>query len=163
MAYVDLNPIRASMADTPENSDFTSIQERLGIEPADSIALPVAACTEPQKPLALAELMPFAGSEHQDRQPNHLPFDLSDYLELVDWTGRAIRNDKRGAINENLPKILDRLGLPTKDWLDTCGHIEERFGRAIGPVAKVNELCEALNLHWIHGIRYCRSFYSKTG
>jgi hypothetical protein len=29
MSYVDLNPIRASMCETPEESDFTSIQERL--------------------------------------------------------------------------------------------------------------------------------------
>ena len=30
MAYVDLNPVRAGMAETPETSDYTSIQERLG-------------------------------------------------------------------------------------------------------------------------------------
>lgn len=29
MAYVDLNPIRASMTKTPETSDYTSIQERI--------------------------------------------------------------------------------------------------------------------------------------
>jgi len=29
MAYVDLNPIRASMIHTPEGSDYTSIQERI--------------------------------------------------------------------------------------------------------------------------------------
>lgn len=29
MAYVDLNPVRAGIAATPEESDYTSIQERL--------------------------------------------------------------------------------------------------------------------------------------
>ena len=44
---------------------------------------------------------------------------LIDYIELVDWTGRIIRDDKRGAINETAPPILQRpvsythLTLPT--------------------------------------------------
>ncbi len=33
MAYVDLNPVRAGMADSLEASDYTSVQERLGCAP----------------------------------------------------------------------------------------------------------------------------------
>ncbi|MDO3387091.1 hypothetical protein QWI17_14690 [Gilvimarinus sp. SDUM040013] len=158
---MDLNPIRAAIADTPENSDFTSIQERLGIKPEQPVES--SAETQPKEPLPLAELIPFSGGEHQHNQPNHLPFDLSDYLELVDWSGRAIRDDKRGAIDKALPNILERLGLPSKDWLDTCCNIESHFGRAIGPVAKVSELCESVNVKWMHGIRNCKRLYPKTG
>ena len=32
MVYVDLNPVRAGMADTPETSSYTSIRERLQTE-----------------------------------------------------------------------------------------------------------------------------------
>jgi putative transposase len=30
---------------------------------------------------------------------------------LLDWTGRELHRDKRGAIPENLAPILDRLGI----------------------------------------------------
>ena len=35
---------------------------------------------------------------------------LSDYLELVDSTGRVLRKNKRGAISVGTEKILTRLG-----------------------------------------------------
>jgi len=38
--------------------------------------------------------------------PEGLPFHLADYLELVNWTGRGVRDDKRGAIAEDVPPIL---------------------------------------------------------
>jgi hypothetical protein len=33
MVYVDLNPVRACMSDTPEKSDFTSIKAALWLLP----------------------------------------------------------------------------------------------------------------------------------
>ena len=92
MAYVDLNPIRAQMAATLEDSDFTSIQTRL--DQADS----------PMKSLLLA----FAGDSHKDNNPEHIPYNFIEYIQLVDWTGRQIRPDKRGAIDAAAPEILAR-------------------------------------------------------
>jgi len=39
-----------------------------------------------------------------------LPFEFADYRELVDWTGRAVHPDKRGAIPEGV-KGMDLLKL----------------------------------------------------
>jgi hypothetical protein len=46
--------------------------------------------------------------------PNGLPFQLTDYLELVDWTGRILMDDKRGAIPETTPPILQQLDIEPK-------------------------------------------------
>ncbi len=89
MAYVDLNPIRAGMEDTPETSDYTSIQER--IKPVFCLADAILSQTEsgdlkefntPLKPL-----LHFEGNVTNQPQTGIL-FNFQDYLELIDWTGR---------------------------------------------------------------------------
>ena len=111
MAYVDLNPIRAKMADCPEQSDHTSIQARLGsLERGET-------CTP--------SLADFLGYEHQDKHQG-IPFRLMDYIELVDWVGRQIREDKRGYIDNRMPEILDRLSLPQQECLTLCTELEKK-------------------------------------
>jgi hypothetical protein len=44
----------------------------------------------------LAFQAPDAGRE---RKAHSIPFSLVEYFELVDWTGRASRHDKRGSID----------------------------------------------------------------
>ncbi len=39
--------------------------------------------------------------------PTGLPFCLVDYIQLVDLTGRQLRDDKRGAISRSEPPILE--------------------------------------------------------
>jgi len=51
----------------------------------------------------------------QDK-PTKTPINYSDYLELVDWSGRAIRDDKAGAIADNLSPILARLRIEQPLW-----------------------------------------------
>ena len=85
MAYVDLNPIRAKMANSPEESDHTSAQKRL------------TSAIEGKQP---KQLLRFAGMSRQI-MPKGLPFELKSYLELVELTGRIMRDDKRGHIDNS--------------------------------------------------------------
>jgi hypothetical protein len=88
MAYVDLNPIRAKMAKTPETSQHTSIQKRTEAIQQNK--------RQPHK------LLPFVGNPRQG-----IAFSLQDYCELVDTTGRIIRADDAG-IQNPYPQKMDR-------------------------------------------------------
>jgi hypothetical protein len=82
MAYVDLNPIRAKMETTPETSKHTSIKQRIDC---------LIKSEQPKN------LMRFMGNHRQD-MPKGMAYSLIDYCELVDCTGRCIREDKAGYI-----------------------------------------------------------------
>ena len=151
MAYVDLNPIRAGLAETPENSDYTSVQTRIKQQ---SISL-----NETDESTILSPtLLPLIGYECDDK-PVGIAFHLTDYLSLVDWTGRAIRDDKRGAIPEHLLPILQRLGLDECGWVDNVEHFGRRFHRAIGPVDRLRQLGQLLGQCWLRGLQASRALY----
>jgi REP element-mobilizing transposase RayT len=125
MAYVDLNPIRAKMTTTPENSDHTSIKER--INPIFQLGNAIDEQKElkalryfktPLKPLAQFE------GAFKNRHQRGILFSLKDYLELVDYTGRAIVHNKRGSIPLNLPPILERLCIDRNTWLQISTQFE---------------------------------------
>jgi len=63
-----------------------------------------------------------------------IPFDLGDYLPLVDLTGRIIRSDKRGAFPAELVSILQRLGVDEAHCVDKVKHFGRRFQRFVGRV-----------------------------
>ncbi len=59
--------------------------------------------------------------------PEGLPFCYTDYLELADWTGRILSNDKRGAIPVDTPEILSRLNIKSKHQGYLAKNIESSF------------------------------------
>ena len=111
MAYVDLNPIRSKQAETPEGSDFTSVQER--IRAWGDFREIERSLTEPTKE---PWLLPFRDTEHETEDPV-IPYQLMDYLQLVEQTGRVICTDKPGAIPSDLPPLLTRLGVDQEEYL----------------------------------------------
>ena len=129
MAYVDLNPIRAAIAATPEQSHYTSIKERIEM-PNENM------------------LRPFSDTAG-DAQG--IPFTLQGYLELVDWAGRVVRSDKSGFIPSDVPPIVTRLGMNPKHLARFL--IEKQgFPRAIGPIEQMRKLAKSLGGHFFRGI-----------
>ena len=145
MAYVDLNPIRAKMAETPETSEFTSIKSRIETIKNNT--------TETQP----TSLLPFVGDE-REKQPQGIPFKLKDYLELADWTGRVIRADKRGSVHEDLPPILQRLEIDSKQWQQLSQKFETHFRNFVGSEATTRAHCQKLGYQKIPGISKNRQY-----
>jgi len=130
MAYVDLNPVRAGIADRPETSSHTSIRERLRHEFEMQKAIDeqmrggdLLEFKTPLKPLLNFE------SHLGNNSRTDIRLSLDEYLALVDWTGRIIRADKRGHIDNALPPILARLHLSPDQWCINATQFE-----AIHPV-----------------------------
>lgn len=127
MAYVDLNPIRAAMATTPEQSDYTSIQERI-IHPNEH------------------SLRPFA-----EQEADGIPFDLKGYLELVDWAGREVKSHKRGYIPAHVPPILARLKMDAAPVLDYLARDNIPSLGALGPVSMLKAFAESVGRKFVKG------------
>jgi REP element-mobilizing transposase RayT len=137
MAYVDLNPLRAGLAETPEQSEYTSINERTHQFKNNH--------NSPEESSAPSGLLPFAGYPRQD-MPKGLPFRLKDYLELVNWTGRAILNNKRDSKPVQNHPILERLHVDPKHWLYMTQHFESLFKGLVGSSYALKAACRKLEL-----------------
>ena len=127
MTYVDLNPIRAAMARVPEQSEYTSIRERI----VDAHDTP---------------LLPFA-----EQVEDGIPFRLKDYLELVDWAGRAIKENKRGYIPSGMPPILTRLGMHATPVLEYLVKQEKQTSAALGPVSMLKAFAKSVGRQFVKG------------
>lgn len=79
--------------------------------------------------------------------PDGLPFELSDYLELVDMTGRIIREDKRGSIDASLLPILQRLNISSENWLCIVTEFGARTGNVVGAEHPIAYYCESNHRH----------------
>jgi len=104
-AYVDLNPIRAAMAQPLEASDHTSVQRRIEAlanrgAPADP-EQPGPARDGYLSPLTIDEQLDPTGpcpSQGSTRcsDKGFLAMSIEDYLELLDWSARQWVPGKRG-------------------------------------------------------------------
>ena len=182
-AYVDLNPIRAAMAQTIETSEYTSAQQRAlefkdalhnelphaiesnGIDMAvlESNSVPCEIIASPKSiskslsPITIDELRSELGacghrSGYRASDKGFLQMSVADYLDLLDWTARQIRTDKRGSTPESAQSIFERLGIDADIWCE----LTRDFGRLFSTVAgkpKVIESTRSRTRHERYKIR----------
>jgi REP element-mobilizing transposase RayT len=157
MSYVDLNPIRAAIAATPEEADFTSIQQRIRHYQRKS-----KQTTKQKADSTPVPLMPLVKQRH-DRHKNAIGFTQTDYLQLIDWAGRAIREAKRGAISEQAPPILQRIGLESERYLEHLkGKAATEKPTMLGHLEQIRQVVESLGRSFIKGIGEARRLYRSS-
>ena len=103
--------------------------------------------------------MPFVGDLRQE-MPKGIPFHYGEYLQLVEWTGRAIVPGKRGSIPDELPPILERLQFDAKQWLFMTQHFESHFKGLVGVSSLVKSMAKTLGFQRTPGLSSCRAFLS---
>jgi REP element-mobilizing transposase RayT len=183
MVYVDLNPIRAGIAATPEDSDFTSIQERIQAwrketTPSDSLRgdvpppPPAAEVSNPvaehlsalsdspdTTPLPASWLCPISSDLHRR---GILPITAEEYFDLVDQSGRMIRPDKRGAMDAGLAPLLRRIGANPDAWTETISRFGYKFSLVAGLLSNLRNLAHQLGRRWVKGVAAARIAFAPA-
>lgn len=154
-AYVDLNPIRAALAETIEESDLTSAQKRASAmqarhgrkspgKPAGTQSPQIRSINAAQH-LAPVELK--SGGElgpdphrrgSRCSNKGFLPMSAADYLMLLDWTARHACDGRTGSTPERIAPIFSRLGISADVWLALVQNFGQLFSVVAGQPAQVD-------------------------
>jgi hypothetical protein len=172
--YVDLNPIRAGEAETPETAQFTSAHERIvdrqsaAVAPAavDSSASDLseraagwlAPVDEAPKTVAGYGGAPAEPPRRRASNRGFLPLSLDDYLRLLDWTGRILRSGCQ-SIPAGLAPLLERLNLNAATWADCVEQFGRQFRRAAGRAVSLARFAERAGQRWLHGVSWSRQAF----
>ena len=84
--------------------------------------------------------------------PTFLQITTEDNLNLIDWTARLTRPDKRGSVDAAEPPVLRKLGLSERQWHQQMLGTETNYWRAIGSAQALIEKAAAMGQGWLKGL-----------
>ncbi|MFM8536122.1 MAG: hypothetical protein ACKOEC_21510 [Acidimicrobiia bacterium] len=135
MAYVDLNPIRAGIAQRLDVAAHTSAVVRL----AQARKAPDV-LTRPLGPI-LGVLRPSAR------------ITTADYLQLLAWTGRQLAPGQRGKVTGDAPACLRAVDADAARWTTRVREIGSGYWRAVGSAKALIALAKCIGQQWLKGLR----------
>ena len=164
-AYVDLNPVRAAIAKTPEDSEFTGAKDRIDdLKQRDSDSAQTHDWERSRRreksgwmaPIEINERTDSTGADlnptnRRASQKGFLPISLAQYLDLLDWTGRQVNRQKRGSIPDHLAPILERIGIDSTGWCDLVAKFGKLFKRAAGTAENLANEAVRRGISYMHG------------
>ncbi len=151
MAYVDLNPIRAGAARSLEESDFTSIKERLISE---------SACSRGGLPKRTSEmLVPFRKDRQESQAQSSLDFSFRAYVALLKVTCASVCKAESQRRTASTGLVLTRLGLSVDQWLLLAIKVQQSSLQAVGSLEKLREFNRFSGRRWLVGTNLLRAAY----
>ncbi|MFT6732844.1 MAG: REP element-mobilizing transposase RayT [Polaribacter sp.] len=140
MAYVDLNPIRANMATSLEESEHTSIKKRLESRSEN-------------------ELNGILGAIAGKVKNRTMVLPLKDYIQLVEWTGQAIVYPNKSKMTSQLSSTLAHLNIQQENWLGQVQAYGSNYYRFVGSLEKIKDQTKLLGQKWIKGLNQIQKLY----
>ena len=167
--YIDLNQIRAGEALTPETSSHTSASDRIAgrgqrlTAASESLVVPIEQSPDGwlceltlEKGLAAdVRKATVATTRRRASDKGLLPITLDEYVQLLDTSGRMVREGKTGAIPDHLAPILDRLGVTATLWGQLITQFDQWFGHVVGSVNRLTERAVRAGRRWYAGRSRC--------
>ena len=134
-AYIDLNPVAAGVAATPEDSPYTSVRRRVEhcqqqgrLDDLQAAREGSVAAAKQARGLDTGDwLCPINDERGRGGERVGLleGLSLGTYLQIVDWTSRLLREGK-ARVSDEVASILDRLGTTSDAWSSTMGRLFSR-------------------------------------
>ena len=81
------------------------------------------------------------------------------YVMLLDWTGRELHAEKRGAIPDHLAPIVDRLGINRSNWVETVRGFGRLFKQAAGRSSSLVDAAARRSRRWFQGKAAARTAF----
>ena len=134
-----VGPIATAVADMVDSSQASAVSC-----PPSGVAAPVGA---------------LRGLHVRVSDQGFLPIQVEHYVMLLDWTGRELRADRRGAIPDQLAPIMERLGLNQSNWVETVRGFGRLFKQAAGRSGSLVDAAARRARRWFQGKAAARAAF----